>query len=218
MPTAPSRPREAPRWICTTTGPTRAPSPWTPTSTVSLGSSSSSIPSAPSNIWTNSGTLAIAPGATVNLGDYFTTDEFENHFHQLGANLELSDYTVNLIGTIDNSPADNPITRGTLALNDSTGPLYFDGEINQGTITTHGPDDLVAINGGLSDVTLDGNLDMSGTNAAVTVINGLTLDTDLNVSGAGANLDFEDSTGGTLAVGPIVKSATVHLSGDGALH
>ena len=94
--------------------------------------------------------------------------------------------------------------------------MFFDGEINQGTITTRGPDELVAINGGLSDVTLDGNLDMSGTNAAVTVINGLTLDTDLNVSGAGANLDFEDSTGGTLAVGPIVKNATVHLSGDGA--
>ena len=55
----------------------------------------------------------------------FTTDEFENHFHELGANLELTDYTVNLIGTIDNSPADNPITRGTLALNDSTGPCVL---------------------------------------------------------------------------------------------
>jgi hypothetical protein len=50
-------------------------------------------------------------------------------------------------------------------------------------------------------VTLDGTLDMSGTNAAVAVINGLTLNTDLNLSGAGASLQFTDGTGSTLAAG-----------------
>ena len=113
-------------------------------STVSLGSPAGELLAVASNIWTNSGTLSIAPGATVNLGDYFTTDEFENHFQQLGVNLDLSQYTVTLIGTIDNSPADNPVTGGTLALNHSTGPLYLDGAmIDQGTITTRGSDDLV---------------------------------------------------------------------------
>ncbi len=185
-------------------------------STVSLGNSYLSDSPNPSYIWTNSGTLAIAKGATVYLGDDFSTDEFEDHFHQLGANLDLSDYTVYLIGTIENSPADNPITRGSLVLNASTGPLICNGEINQGTITTNGPDDLVAFYGELSGVTLDGTLDMSGSDANIFIINGLTLDTDLNVSGADATVVFFDSTGSTLAVGPLVQSATVHLSGAGA--
>ncbi|MGO9923910.1 MAG: hypothetical protein ACLQIB_55585, partial [Isosphaeraceae bacterium] len=173
-------------------------------STVSLGS-----------YVANSGTLSIAPGAAVYLGGYFTTDEFEDHFQQLGVQLDLSSYTVTLIGTIDNSPADNPVTGGTLALNHSTGPLYLDGAfIDQGTITTRGSDDLVVSNVTLSGVTLDGTLDMSEPNASVAVINGLTLDTDLNLSGAGASLQFND--GSTVSVGTLVTSATIHLSGDDA--
>ncbi len=166
-------------------------------------------------IWTNTGTLSIATGATVNLGDYFTTDEFESGFRQLGADLSLSQYKVNLIGILDNSPADNPIMGGTLSLNASTGPLYLTGgTIDQGTITTHGSDDLSSGNSyldTLSGVTLDGTLDMSEPNAVVTVMNGLTLNTDLNLSGAGASLQFADSTGSTLA-----GLGTVHLGGDNA--
>ena len=96
--------------------------------------------------------------------------------------------------------------------------MICNGEINQGTITTNGPDDLVAFYGELSGVTLDGTLDMSGSDANIFIINGLTLDTDLNVSGADATVVFFDSTGSTLAVGPLVQSATVHLSGAGASH
>jgi len=195
-------------------------------STVSLGSpvTGNEYAAAADYIWRNSGTLSIARGATINLGDYFTTDDFANHFQQLGVNLDMDNYTVNLIGTIDNSAADNPITGGALALNQSTGPLYLSGgTIDQGTIRTRGSDDLVATNdssnydyadgipiggGTLSGATLDGTLDMSGTNAVVTVINGLTLNTGLNLSGAGASLQFNDGTGSTLA-----GLATVHLSG-----
>ena len=198
-------------------------------STVSLGSPAGEWPAVASNVWTNSGTLSVAPAAAVDLGDDFTSDEFENHFQQLGVHLDLSQHTVTLIGTIDNSPADNPVTGGNLALNHSTGPLYLDGAIiDQGTITTRGSDDLVVTNndtdyyfgnpqnGGvtLSGVTLDGTLDMSEPNAVVNVMNGLTLDTDLNVSGAGASLQFDD--GGTVSVGPHITSATIHLSGDDA--
>ncbi len=182
-------------------------------STVSLGSHAGEYPAVAGNIWTNSGTLAIAPGATVNLGDDFTSDELDNHFQQLGVHLDLSHYTVTLIGTIDNSPADNPVTGGTLALDQSTGPLFLDGVIDQGTITTRGSDDLVATSNGptLSGVTLDGKLDMSETYAAVGVMNGLTLNSNLNLSGAGASLIFYDRTGITLA-----GSGTVYLSGDNA--
>ena len=105
----------------------------------------------------------------INLGDFFTTDEYKNGFQSLGVNLNLSQYTVYLIGTLDNSPADNPITGGILALDASTGPLIlgvqifvFSGRIDQGTITTDGTDDLIANFGTLDGVTLDGTLDMSG--------------------------------------------------------
>jgi hypothetical protein len=196
-------------------------------STVSLGNYSYAVSGA-GDTWKNSGTLAIAAGATINLGDFFTADEFESGFRQLGANLNLSQYTVNLIGTIDNSAADNPMTRGTLALDASTGPLFFSGQIDQGTITTSGSDDLVAtsanfriaflsvffVNGTLDGVTLNGTLDMSAAGAYVVVVDGLTLDTDLYVSGASAALQFPD--GSTVAAGPLVKSATIHLSGDDA--
>ena len=141
---------------------------------MSLGDYSYAV-SGPGDIWKNTGTLAIAPGATIYLGDFFTTDEFESGFQSLGADLDLSQYTVYLIGILDNSAADNPITRGTLALDASTGPLYLgnydpvtstkcaDGVIEQGTITTSGTNDLVADDGTLDGVTLDGTLDMSST-------------------------------------------------------
>ena len=168
-------------------------------SAVSLGDYSSYVTGA-GDIWKNSGTLAIAPGAAVNLGDFFTTDELENGFQNLGADLNLSQYTVNLIGTLDNSAADNPMTGGILALTASTGPVYFSGQIDQGMITTSGSNDLVAASGTLDGVTLDGTLDMSG--GGVSVMGGLTLDTDLFVSGG--VLIFLD--GSTVAVGPLVQT------------
>lgn len=124
-------------------------------STVSLGSpvtDSSTYSSTAGYIWNNSGILAIAPGATINLGDYFTTDDFENHFRQLGVNLNLSQYKVNLTGTIDNSPADNPLTGGNLILNRATGSLYLAaGVVDGGTITTRGNNDLIATNAAYTD-------------------------------------------------------------------
>jgi hypothetical protein len=180
-------------------------------STVFLGSYVGEYAPVASNTWTNLGTISIAPGATVDLGGYFTTDEFEDHF---GGQLDLSQYTVTLIGILDNSPADNPVTGGILTLDRSTGPLSLAGVIDEGTITTWGRDDLANNYGTLSGVTLDGTLDMSEPGAALYVMNGLTLDTDLNLSGAGASLNFLD--GSTVAVGPGVTSATIRLSGDGA--
>ena len=193
-------------------------------STVSLGNSPPSFPE-PATSGKTPAPLRSRPVPRSILGDYFTTDEFESGFQQLGADLNLSQYTVYLIGILDNSAADNPITGGTLALNASTGPLYLGvftvwlesieaGVIEQGTITTSGTDDLVADDGTLDGVTLDGTLDMSGQGIPSHVMGGLTLDTDLYVSGSDASLYFLD--GSTVAVGPLVQSATIHLSGDGA--
>ena len=188
-------------------------------SSVSLGSpvTEGNYSPTPGLIWSNSGTLAIAKGATVNLGDYFTTDEFADHFRQLGVNLDLSQYTVNLVGTIDNSPADNPLTGGNLVLDGATGSLYLSaGVIDGGTITTTGRQELIAtddsynyddsgpytIGGGtLNGVTLDGTLDMQSIPAATaTILNGLTLNGTIALTGSGAVLDLgdDDSTPETI--------------------
>jgi hypothetical protein len=54
-------------------------------------------------------------------------------------------YKVNLIGTLDNSPADNPLTGGNLVLDRATGSLYLSaGVINGGTIATGGSNRLIA--------------------------------------------------------------------------
>jgi hypothetical protein len=189
---------------------------------VFLGDGSRDV-SGPTDIWRNAGVLAIAPGASVSLGGYFTTDEFESGFQDRGVHFDLSAYSVSLIGILDNSVANNPITGGTLALNASTGPLYltpvFDasgyysrGVIEKGTITTVGTNDLVGFDGTLNGVTLDGTLDMSNYSSAIDVEGGLTLDTDLYISGQYATLQFLD--GSTVAPGPLVRNATIHLSGD----
>jgi hypothetical protein len=194
--------------------------------TVTLGDTSNDV-SGPNDIWRNAGVLSIPIGSTINLGGYFITDEFESGFQDRGVTLQLSQYTVKVLGVLDNSPADNPISRGTLALNASTGPLYLSednnlprapGVIEQGTITTSGTDDLIVdgdYSGGMLDgVTLDGTLDMSEQYARVFITGGLTLDTDLYVSGQDAFVFFRD--GSTVAAGPFVKSATIHLNGNGS--
>jgi hypothetical protein len=206
--------------------------------TVILGDDGGDL-TGPGDTWRNAGVLSIAAGSTLYLGGYFTTDEFQSGFADGGSHLNLSQYTVQLFGLLDNSPADNPVSRGTLALNASTGPLYLSyylfpghrGIIEQGTITTNGADDLVAAGGELDNVTLDGTMDMSATTAVVYLDNvtldetldvsgfgtvvyvtgDLRLDSDLYLSGQHASISVLD--GGTVAPGPLVQDATIHLSG-----
>ena len=96
------------------------------------------------------------------------------------------------------------------------------GRIDGGTITTTGGAALAAArqlpttpppqpNGTLDGVTLNGTLDMSADGAYVAVVDGLTLNTDLYLSGYDAELQFND--GSTVAAGPLVQNATIHLSG-----
>jgi hypothetical protein len=185
--------------------------------TVFLGDVGTNV-SGRSDIWRNAGVLSIAAGSTIGLGGYFTTDEFQSGFQDRGVHFNLTQYTVWLSGLLNNSPADNPVTRGTLSLNASTGPLhllgdYFPGNgvIEQGTITTTGADDLVAAGGALDNVTLDGTLDMSMVGPGVTILGTLTLNTDLNMSGAYTYLGFAGNS--SVVVGPLVHSATIHMSG-----
>ena len=170
-------------------------------STISLGGQYATQPS-PNDYyydgWTNKGTLSIAPGSTVNLGGILTTDILTNLETYLSQNGQaLSGDTVNLIGTLDNSAANNPMTGGML---DLTFPLGFQGGyIYQGTVTG---DDLVGNpNGGTLDgVTLDNTFDL-GNNAYAYVTDNLTLNGTINLggpTGGNAALYFNQYSGENL--------------------
>jgi PKD domain/MBG domain len=212
-------------------------------STVSLGNPvdiSPTDPSAPGYDWSSPGTIVFSGDCAVDLGGVFTTDTFDTLVSdQLAAGQSLADDTVNLTGTIDNSAADNPVSDGVLALSTSTGPLYLSGgEVYQGELTTDGIDDLVAtdLGGVLDGVTIDGTLDMSqgsanvalaaatlddvlnisGGGASATILGGLTLNADVDLSGGSTFLDFNDPNPQTVSVGTLASSATIHLSGSGS--
>ena len=139
-------------------------------------------------IWTNNGKLTIAGGATVNLGGIITTDEYLDNFADIGVTADLVKDAVNLTGSLDNSPADNPQSGGVLAVDASTGPLPLEGgEIYQGLITTSGNNDLVATTQGgtLDGVTLDGTLDMTEFQGnSADVVGGLILNGLIDLGGA----------------------------------
>ncbi len=93
-----------------------------------------------------------------------TTDQLNAFFSLPGVSVHRANDQIQLVGWLDNSPADNPISGGVLALNPATGPLYlYGGYIYHGTITTSGADDLEASYiGELDNVELDGNLNATG--------------------------------------------------------
>jgi hypothetical protein len=138
-----------------------------------------------SYLWNNVGTITITTGTTVYLGGFFTIDTFRTLFK--GGQV-LSGDTVYLTGSLDASAIDNPISRGVLVLDASTGPLnLLAGYIDQGTIVTNGANDLVGDTSGyayLNAVTLDGTLDMTQSAYAVVYIrDGLTLNGTIDLGG-----------------------------------
>src|SRR5437588_8850160 len=115
--------------------------------------------------WSNAGGIN-ATGSTVNLGGSFTTAGLDQ------AKFQRSGGSVNLTGTLDNSNA-------TLALNDASGPVVVSGgTIKGGTITGSGSGKLIFTQQGgtLDGVTADCDLDLTGDQVVVTVVDGLTLD------------------------------------------
>ena len=161
--------------------------------------------------WVNHGTIS-ASNATVELGGWLTSTS-----HNLGS-LALGSDAVELIGTLNNRHQTLALVPGQTS---STGSWILNGgRIDGGTITTTGGAALAAAgnayytppaNGTLDGVTLNGTLDMSADGAYVAVVGGLTLNTDLYLSGSNADLQFND--GSTVATGPLDNGATIHLIG-----
>jgi hypothetical protein len=109
------------------------------------------------------GTIQLAAGATIELGGLLTTDQWSAFPNLPGVNFDHTRDRILFAGWLDNSPADNPLSGGVLAITPATGPLLLSGGyIYQGKITTSGPDDLEADDiGVLDNVELDGTLNVS---------------------------------------------------------
>ena len=188
-------------------------------STIGLGSTIAVDPTtsaAAGYVWSNTGTIDIANGATVYLGGILTTDEFDNNLASLGVSVNLTEDTVYLSGTLDNSAADNPVSAGTLTLDSSTGPLNLGGgEIYEGTVATNGSDDLVATTygGTLDDVTLNGTFDMTeGEYVDATVVGGLVLNGTIELGGGSGSYNEAD-----LYFGAYYESTAQTISGTGTI-
>ena len=126
--------------------------------------------------WTNAGTIT-ATNATTNLGGAFTWAGLGT-FNRTGG-------TVNLTGTLDD-------TAGVLALNAATGSWRLaGGTVKGGVITTADGSELVPISGTLDGVTLNCDLNVTGSSASVRVINGLTLNGVATLGNNYASLGFE---------------------------
>jgi hypothetical protein len=110
------------------------------------------------------GTIQIADGAQLLLGGLLTTDQWYGFPSLPGVSMHVARDVVVLTGWLDNSPADNPISGGVLAIMSATGPLNLSGGyIYHGRITTSGANDLEASELGVLDgVELDGNLNVTG--------------------------------------------------------
>jgi hypothetical protein len=87
-------------------------------STVLLGNPTSGQlagdPDAAYDAWSSSGSVTIADGATVYVGGFLKTDQYQGAAAIPGVSANLGVDTLFLAGTLDNSPADNSISNGVL--------------------------------------------------------------------------------------------------------
>jgi hypothetical protein len=155
-------------------------------------------PSASTYTWTNNGSMSIGPSSTVNLGGVFTAASLAT------LNLDPSD-TINLTGTLDN--------RGATLTTTGSWNLQF-GRIYQGTVATAPGTALVAAYGVLDGVQLDGTLAFSPYyyNANVTILNGLTLNGEIDIGGS--NPSYNSAT---LYFGTYGDTASQSLTGSGTI-
>jgi hypothetical protein len=167
-------------------------------------------PSAASYTWINNGNLSISSGSSVNLGGVVTATTLAS----LG--LDSSD-TVSLFGTLDN--------RGSTLTIGGMSPSWSlqGGRIYEGIIATVAGSALQVAGyyyatGTLDGVELDGTLDMTqGYVINVTVLNGLTVNGEIDVGGfdnpyKSAELDFGND--GDTAFQSLLGTGTIVLGGD----
>jgi hypothetical protein len=198
-------------------------------STVLLGNPTvgqvASSPNAPYYAWSSFGSLTIGNGATVVVGGFLTTDQYQGAAGIPGVSANLAADSLSLDGTLDNRAADNTVSDGVLAVNAATGPLrVIGGTINGGSITTSGSDNVqvlaitvpngplgfppVALAGGwLYNLTNDGTVDVTG---AVLTLSNATNNGTLNAT-TGAAVVLLSNWDNAIGVISIDSSSSLYL-------
>jgi hypothetical protein len=203
---------------------------WINSGTISADSSSTVIlgtptlgqlpsdPNAAYYAWSSTGSLTIGAGANVVVGGFLTTDQYQGAATIPGVSADFAQDSLSLLGTLDNTPADNSVSGGVLALTPATEPLQLiGGTVYGGSITSSDSADVqvsatITIYSGLGEPvggTLGGgHLDNLTNNGTVDVA-GLALKlTNVTNSGAvngtsGATVEFSGSwnnTNGSISV------------------
>ncbi|HLJ97780.1 MAG TPA: CARDB domain-containing protein, partial [Gemmataceae bacterium] len=169
--------------------------------------------------WTNTGVIQALNSGTVQLGGSFTTAGLGSVRNNGG--------TIRLVGTLTNSGS-------TLLLNASSGSWTMSGTIIGGALHTADGAALIVQSGTLNGMTVNGTLDMASLGGYLTIVNGLTLNSLLNLGNSSgttySSITFQGSqtlggngavvfggnsnmnntlvvSGGILTVGP---SVTIH--------
>ncbi len=160
-----------------------------------IGAMSSGVLTVSSGNWSNAGTIT-SEASAVNLGGTFTST----------GSLTGTGTVFNLTGTLNN-------VGNNFVLNASSGNLNLaGGTIVGGTITATSGAVIAATtnsNSRLSAVTVDGNIDLSVTNAWLRVRDGLNLSGVATIAGAGAQIVFDNTQ--------VVSSGTFLFTGTGTV-
>jgi len=195
------------------------------TSTIYLGNQTfgqtASSPSAPFYAWSNLGSLTIGNGATVIVGGFLTTDQYQGAVAIPGVTANLALDSSSLDGTLDNSAADNAVSAGVLALNAATGPLLVaGGTISGGSITTSGSDDIQVSTiptGAFGPSGLAGGWFYNVTNKGTVDVTGVVLDLSnatndgVVAAATGSTLEFLGSWNNTHGAISVDSSSTLYL-------
>ncbi len=166
---------------------------------------------APSNSWTNTGTISLDATSTINLGGTFDATGGIGTFSNAAGGL------VNITGTLDNTAA-------TLTLDDTTGSWTLaGGTLSGGTLGfANGKTLLAAANATnlLTGVTVNGDLILSATGGRTKIAGGTTFST-AHLSGIHSSLGFapdQTLTGTILFEGANPGTRNVEMDGNpGAL-
>lgn len=160
--------------------------------------------------WTNSGMISVTDG-TIELGGSTTTADAGIGAGRISGN---ADSTLNVTGTIDNTGA-------SISSDSFAGDFRLSGgRLLGGSLLNVGGSELNFSNSGsnmLDGVTVDGDLNLSGTSSTVRLSNGTTVSGQISLTGSNARLGFDGTQ--TLSGMTINADGTTNLQltleGDG---
>jgi hypothetical protein len=196
-------------------------------STVLLGQSTAgqlaADPGAGYNAWSSSGSVTIADGATVYVGGFVTGDQIQGLAAIPGVTANPAADPLFLDGTLDNSPADNPVSHGIL--NAASKPLAMvGGTIIGGTVSAGSKVQIGAatpINTNIGPLNFSPSFTASGGSLA-NVTNGGTL-TDTGVTLTLTNVTNNGTVSGSTAaviefLGTWANTGTIKVDGTSSLY